>query len=284
VVTRHFSPPTIAEFVDRARDLVAHHRAMVGTASKPVELTGDFALPLTTSVIAEFVGVPADLRDGLLDAVGLPLVDQQARLCDLSGRLLNAPHGQLQRDLVDAVATGALSHDEAVGLLGLILFAGHETTTGLIANAAVTLAGRTDLHRRLRSDPKLISAFVDEVLRVDSPVQHIGRYATQDFEFGNSSIHSGELIALLPGAANRDTAVFADADQVDLARTGTSTNLAFGWGRHYCLGAPLARLEAELAVHALVETFEAIAVLEPLTYRAPANIRCPTRLLIAPAN
>jgi cytochrome P450 len=166
-------------------------------------------------------------------------------------------------------------------LVGLVLFAGHETTTALIANAIVHLSEHPDLHRQMRANPALVRLYVEEVLRLDSPVQHIGRWATDDMNFDDTPIEAGDPIVLLPGAANRDDAAWRDADELKLIRSRTSPHIAFGWGRHYCLGAALARIEAELAVRALVNTYETFTLLETLEYRRPANVRCPSRLLLA---
>jgi cytochrome P450 len=132
----------------------------------------------------------------------------------------------------------------------------------------------------LQADPALVPRFVDELLRLDSPVQHIGRWAAEDFDYGTASITKGDPVVLLPGAANRDPAAWSQPGEVVFDRTREARHVTFGSGRHYCLGAALARAEAALAIEALAHSFHGFEILEPVTYRSPANVRCPDRLVV----
>ncbi len=149
--------------------------------------------------------------------------------------------------LIAAEESGrAMSEDELVATAVLILFAGHETTTNLIGNGMLALLGHPDELARLRDQPELASSAVEEMLRYDGPAASVTRVARQDLEIAGQAIAAGDRLFLMLNAANRDPAVFADPDRLDIARAGPQ-NLAFGYGPHYCVGAPLARLEARIA-------------------------------------
>jgi cytochrome P450 len=111
-------------------------------------------------------------------------------------------------------------------------------------------------------------------------VQHIGRWATEDFDYGTAPIKRGDPVVVLPGAAKSDPPPGSQPEEVGFDRAPEARQVAFGGGRHYCLGAALARAEAELAVEALADSFHGFEFLEPVTYRSPANVRCPDRLVV----
>jgi len=136
----------------------------------------------------------------------------------------------------------------------LLLHAGHETTTHLIGNGLLALLHRPDQLRALQDDPALIPAAVEEFLRYDSPVQFTYRRAAEDFELHGRPIRQGQVVHLLIAAANRDPAAFADPDRLDVTRS-PNKHVAFGYGHHFCLGAALARLEAQCAFAALLRRF-----------------------------
>ena len=142
-------------------------------------------------------------------------------------------------------------------MLNLLLVAGHETTVNLIGNGTLALLRHPDQMARLRDQPELVEPAVEELLRWDSPVQRTARIATADFELGGRPILKGELLMTMLGAANRDPDQFPEPDRLDLGRS-PNQQLAFGRGIHFCLGAPLARLEAQIAIGSLVRRFPAL--------------------------
>jgi pimeloyl-[acyl-carrier protein] synthase len=186
-----------------------------------------------------------------LDAYFLGLIEQRR----------TEPRDDLISALVAAEAAGdQLSHDELLVMLRLLLIAGNETTTNLIGNGLLALLRHPEQLHILRSDPSLIAGAVDELLRYDSPVQVVGRTATQDLEVGGRSIRKGQGIVLLLGSANRDPEVFDQPERLDVQRHGPSI-LGFGRGIHHCLGAPLARLEARITIETLLERFAEMRLL-----------------------
>jgi cytochrome P450 len=144
----------------------------------------------------------------------------------------------------------------------LLLAAGHETTTNLIGNGALALLRHPDQLERLLADPGLIKTAVEELLRFDSPVQATSRLVTEDFQLRGRILQKGQLVLLLLGAANRDPARFPDPDSLNLGRADVHHG-AFAFGSHYCLGAPLARLEAQIALPRLFGVFPDLGLATP---------------------
>jgi cytochrome P450 len=151
-----------------------------------------------------------------------------------------------------AVTEGELSFEEGVGILVQILGAGTETTTSLIGTAAKVLAQDRALQQTLRADPDLVPTFLEEVLRVDGPFRFHYRSVPRDTQLGGVAIPAGSRVMLMWGAANLDGAAYPDADRLDLDRPIPKSHLAFGRGIHFCIGAPLARLEARVAITRLL--------------------------------
>ncbi len=239
-----------------------------------MELVRDFASPLPITVIAEMLGVPAEDRGkfkrwsddltALLDPFNAPkglagaqdafleLADYLRAIC--AERRAN-PRDDLLSALVAAEDEGVkLTEAELISIAALILAAVHETTTNLIGNAVVALLRNPGERKRLRDDPAIGRTAVEEFLRYDSPVQFTDRVATQDCEIGGKRIRKNTLVGVILAAANRDPAVFADPDRLDLGRRD-NPHVAFGQGAHFCLGAQLARVEAEIALTTLVRRF-----------------------------
>jgi cytochrome P450 len=166
-----------------------------------------------------------------------------------------APRQDLISALVSVEDEGrTLSEEEMFSLTALILGAGHETTTNLLGNAVIALLRHPGERRRLQEDPSLIVAAVEELLRYDSPVQLTDRVATTDLELHGHKVKKGVLVALLIGAGNRDPERFPDPDRLDFARRDNHP-LSFGHGAHFCLGAALARVEAQIALSTLLARF-----------------------------
>jgi cytochrome P450 len=239
----------------------------------------DFAYPLPTTVIARMLGVPeADndrfkrWSDDFAEFLGTPQMDaverlirSVAELTDYFRALIPTRRGD-EQDLLGALLRAeehgdALSESELFANIILLLAAGHETTTNLIGNGLYALLTRPDQMQRLRSDPALIPTAVEEFLRFDAPVQFTTRVARESLTLGAQAIPAGKEIFFVLGAANRDPAQFADPDALDVGRRD-NRHLAFGFGPHFCLGAPLARLEGQIAFATLLRRLPDLRLLE----------------------
>lgn len=237
-----------------------------------------FAFPLPVAVIGTLLGVPrADqaqfqnlVRDWLyvLDQFTpgvLARADEAATtirdyLADLTRERRREPQDDLLSALVTAESEGdLLSEDDVLTTAALLFAAGFETTTHLMGNGLVALLGHPDQQRRLRDDPGVVQAAVEELLRWDSPLQITGRTALRDTEFVGVPVRAGERVVCYLGAANRDPRRFIDPDRLDLGRTDNAP-MSFGGGIHYCLGAPLARLEGQVAFPALLSRYPQIGL------------------------
>jgi cytochrome P450 len=177
------------------------------------------------------------------------------------------PRDDLLSDLVAVADDGdRLTADELIATLVLILIAGHETTANLIGNALVALDDEPAARTALAHDPTVVESGVEELLRLDPPVQITQRFPGRDVELGGHTIRAGSFVILGLAAANRDPAVFADPDRIDLTRS-PNPHLAFGAGAHHCVGAALARLEARIALPALLRAVPDARVVRPLPRR-----------------
>jgi cytochrome P450 len=166
-----------------------------------------------------------------------------------------------------------LTEEEVFASASLFLVAGHETTTNLIGSGMYALLTHPEQLERLRAEPDLIPGAVEEFLRHDSPVQFTNRVAKEDVTLGGKSIRSGQLVFLFLAAANRDPGHFDDPDRLDVARA-VHKHVAFGLGHHFCLGAPLARLEAQIAVATLLQRFPRLRLAgDSVSYRDNFNLR-----------
>ena len=152
-----------------------------------------------------------------------------------------------------------LSTEELFATAVLLFIAGHETTANLIGNGVLALLRHPAELQRLREDPTLIQSAVEELLRYDSPVQRVSRIANEDVAIGDRLIPNGSLVLALLGSANRDPVHFAEPDRLDVTRQD-NRHLAFGWGIHFCLGAPLARLEGQIAIGTLLRRLPSLTL------------------------
>jgi cytochrome P450 len=175
-------------------------------------------------------------------------------------------------------ADGTLSDRELTANASLLIGAGFETTVNLIGNGIVALLQHPEQLARLRDDPDLWPAAVEEILRLDSPVQMTARTAGCDVEIAGNHIAAGDMVALFLGSANHDPHVFNDPNDFDITRTNARNHLAFASGVHACLGAALARIEAATALRALFETFPDLRLTAPSQRRGLANLRGFVRL------
>ena len=245
-----------------------------------MELVREFAAPLPVRVIAEMLGVPPEdhvrfrhwsnevarsLGEGTLEDRRAAL-RAQAELRSYFEAIVDARRVAPRDDLISALAAAEdagerLKASEMFGTLVLLLVAGNETTTNLITNSLLALLRNPDQLALLRASPELVPAALEELLRYDSPVQMTSRIVTRDRELHGHRLRRGQQLVLLLGAANRDPAVFADPERLDVTRTDVR-HLSFSHGIHFCLGAQLARLEGSLALEALVTRYSKVRLPE----------------------
>jgi cytochrome P450 len=236
------------------------------------ELVGDYALPLPATVIAELLGIPASdhrkfhrwsnrivsISSGRDVWKALPAALSFLRyLRKMVERRRSQPEDDLMSALIQAEEAGdKLGQDELLAMAFLLLVAGHETTVNLIASGTLALIEHPEQLEKLGRDPSLIKPAVEELLRYTSPVEiATERYARQDLEIAGKVVPRGELVLAVLGSANRDERYFENPDGLDLARD-PNKHLAFGRGGvHHCLGAPLARMEGQIALTALLQRF-----------------------------
>jgi cytochrome P450 len=244
-----------------------------------IDLLGEYARPLPITVICDLLGVPAADREWIRDTVYAydqpaehARVEQElaAYFTELIAAKRAEPGDDLVSDLViasdnanaDAAADG-LTGNELVSAAFLLIMAGFDTTVNLIASGTLALLAHPRELARLRQDPSLLPAAVEELLRFTSPVNHANdRFTTEDVPIGDAVIPAGEWVIPAIAAGDWDPARFPDPDRLDLGRD-TSGHLAFGHGVHHCLGAPLARMEAEVALAALLDRFPRITIAVP---------------------
>lgn len=243
----------------------------MGAQPEP-DLIRDYAFPLPMTVICELLGVPVEDRPRFRDwSTALVTHERagagQAALAAmreyLEGLLArrSADGDDLLADLVRARARGELSHEEVVAMAILLLIAGHETTVGLIGNAALVLLRHPEELAALRADPSRLPRVVEEVLRLESPVAMATlRFTTEPVRLGDVEIPADQFVLLALGAANRDPDRFPEPDRLVPGRA--QGHLAFGHGAHRCLGAALARLEGEIALRRLLERYPDLALVD----------------------
>jgi len=273
LVNKAFTPRVVDGLRTRIHAVVDELLDAVAARGE-MELIHALAYPLPVTVIADMLGIPvadrdrfkhwsdtlAVLLDPLQAAEGLAPTERAFNEIGVYMRPIYAARRQAPRDdLISALVAvedqgQQLTEIELLSLTMLILGAGHETTTNLIANAVLALLRHPGERRRLQDDPSLIGSAVEEFLRYDSPVQLTDRVATVDCEIAGQPIRRGSVVALLLGAANRDPAHFPEPDRFDVARKDNH-HLSFGYGAHFCLGAALARVEAQIAITTLLRRF-----------------------------
>ena len=185
-----------------------------------------------------------------------------------------APRADLLSALIAAEEAGdKLSEQELLATCILLLIAGHETTVNLIGNGVLALLRNPDQLDRLRADPGLIGSAVEELLRYDGPVQRTARIPSDDVTIGGCTIPKGDMVMPFIAAADRDPAHFPDPDRLDLGRAD-NRHIAFGWGIHFCLGAPLARVEGQIAINTLVQRLPKLALaMETPEFRQSLTLR-----------
>ena len=286
LVSRAFTPRMISALEPRVREIT--HQLLSGIAHKAeFDAINGLALPLPIRVIAEMLGVEpqryndfkrwSDILVGMLLPQGVS--PEQAAYAEAETAAFQqyfrwAIEERRQHpgdDLISALVQAEEQHqhltvDEVFGFAGLLLVAGNETTTNLLGNMLLALLEHPDQLKLLLDDPSLIPGAIEETLRYDAPVQMLFRIAREDIELGGKKIVKGSLVWPVLGSANRDEARFPDPDRFDITRDANG-HVAFGHGVHFCIGAPLARLETRIAMEALLPHLEGVRAPDrPLDY------------------
>ncbi len=292
LVSQAFTPRRVAAMQARIQATADAllDRLMAGDET---DLIAAYALPLPVIVISDMLGIPAADRDAVAEwsqgiiSPGSRGLNYSARkramrafaayLRDLFARRRADPQDDLITALLTAAAGGdRLNEAELFSMVALLLVTGHETTVNLIGNGALALLRVPDALARLRADAALWPAAVEELLRYDGPVEtSTSRWVRADTTFGGQTMHRGDLMRAVITSANRDAAHFAQPDTLDVRRAD-NRHLAFGLGTHYCLGAPLARLEGAIALETLFRRLPAAQLGAPpdqLPWRAGVLFR-----------
>jgi pimeloyl-[acyl-carrier protein] synthase len=268
-------------------------------ASGHLDMIADFAAPLPAIMTAKLMGVPVEDHRKLgawvnditevhgnfqhhpdrVAAIVQSLQDMKSYIFDRMKELRQCPNDGLIYSLTTAEIDGRrLTDDEIVASTIVTIIGGHETTTNLIASGFLTLLRDPRSLEQLRSHPEIVVSAVEELLRYESPVQHTARIAPADLELGGKSIHKGAKVVAVLAAANRDPNRFPDPDHLDLLRRD-NRHLALGWGAHFCFGAPLARMEGQIAFNVLLRRLSRPRLIdERLEWRANAGLRGLTAL------
>lgn len=280
IVARTFTPRTVAALEPRIR-AIANELLDEVQAEGRFDVIQDFAIPLPVTVIAEVLGVPTEMRktfkqwsdDLVLSASGMQGAQGSIRnfydyfrgVCEDRRQ---SPRDDVITDLVRAEANDRLNAWEVLDFCLLLLVAGNETTTNLIGNGISHIARNRDQYELVRRDPALVPNWVEESLRYEGPVQGLFRGARRDIELGGKTVREGQMLMVMYAAAGRDPEHFADADRFDIMRD-PNDHVAFGTGIHFCLGAPLARLEARIAFETVLERLPNMQ-LQPGDHRVPS--------------
>jgi len=265
LVSRGFTPKRVADLEPRIRVIAQNHLDAALAQGSGFDFVADFAGKLPMDVISELVGVPAADRDEVRRLADLVLHREQG-VFDVppagveAALALIAYYQEMLADrrrkrtddltsaLLDAELDGdRLADDEIIAFLFLLVVAGNETTTKLLGNAWYWAWRHPQQRRRALDDPAAVSQWVEETLRYDASTQLLARTATTDIQLHGGRIEAGDRVVLLVGSANRDERVFPNPEQYDLLRD-TANLVSFGFGRHFCLGASLARLESTVAL------------------------------------
>ncbi|MHC5705772.1 cytochrome P450 [Streptomyces tirandamycinicus] len=285
-----FAPPKIRRLrsvIEGMADRLLDRMAALGAGGSPVDLIAEFASRLPVAVISALLGFPEEDQvwfrdmastvavstDGFGDPAALERADRAmdemtAYFTELVDRRRRDPHDDLVT-LLTRVHDGdprRLGHDELMGTLMVLLTAGFETTSFLIGHGAMLALERTAFAGRLRAEPDFAPRYVEEILRFEPPVHVTSRRAATDTELLGAPVPAGTRLTLILAAANRDPRRFADPGRFDPDRPDNRP-LSFGAGGHFCLGAPLARLEAQIALPRLFARFPRLAATEPPVYR-----------------
>jgi pimeloyl-[acyl-carrier protein] synthase len=296
-----FTPQRV-EGLRTAIDSIANALIDKFIASGRMDMIADFANPFPAIVTAKMLGVPVEdhrqLRAWVIDLAEVlgnfqHHPDRVAEIVQsleefksyVAARMVEErkrPTNGLIYALMTAEVDGhLLSDDEVIANTIITFIGGHETTTNLIASGFLTLLRNPPSLDYLRRSPEIIASAVEELLRFESPVQHTARIAPTDMQLGEKTIRKGSRVVAVLAAANRDPNRFPDPDRLDLTRPD-NRHLAFGWGAHFCFGAPLARMEGQIAFNTLLRRLSRPALLDSaLDWRDNAGLRGLTKLNIS---
>lgn len=300
LVNKAFTPhaveamaPHIQEVVDRLLDQAQGQGRM--------EVVRDLAYPLPITIISEMVGIPVEDRERMKKwsddfvvyfsnhPASIPVeayrraVASVEQLTEYFRKLLAEIRAKPRKDLLTALEQieeqgDRLTEGELIGNAQLLLVAGHETTTMLIGGGTLALLRHPDQLARLKADPALIPQAVEELLRYVSPVQFTHRLAKEDIALGGKTIRKGQFVYLVLAAANHDPAHFPDPERLDITRAAHK-HVAFGQGHHFCVGAPLARLEAQIAFRTMLQRFPNLRLAtDKVEYQENFNLHGPRAL------
>lgn len=298
LAARAFTPRRVERLRAHIQEIVEDLLDRVAAAGS-MDIIADLAYPLPAIVTAEMLGVPPTDRDQLkawsedfAEVLGnfQHNPDRISRLLRSLDNMTAYFRAAVRRDqdhptegLIHALATvevegDRLSEDEVIANTIVTMVGGQETTTNLIGNGVLTLLRHPDQLDKLRNDPSLTPSAVEELLRYESPSQHTARLAPEDIQLGGTLIRKRQAVIAVMGAANRDPARFPDPDRFDICRPD-NRHVAFGWAAHFCFGAPLARIEGQIAVGTLLRRFPDLRLRPgPLTWRPNLGLRGLTSL------
>ncbi|PJE17144.1 cytochrome P450 [Mycobacterium sp.] len=299
LVNQAFTPKRVAALRGHI-EVIVRELVDEAQAKGSFDLIHDVAEPLPAIVIAELLGVPAEdhrqfrqWSSAMINGFASPGAEARAtgaeaarQIFDYLADIIAARRRAPREDLISAMIAAqeerdALTDAELLATGNLLLLAGHETTTNLIGNGTLALLREPDQWKRLGKEPALLPTAIEELLRYDGPVQATVRVALEDVAIDDQVIPEGSLVLVSIGSANHDPDTFENPDQLDLARV-PNPHLAFGFGTHFCLGAPLARLEARLAFDALTQRFPGLSLMNDRpVYRTNPVLRGLTSLDVA---
>ncbi|HEU5160071.1 MAG TPA: cytochrome P450 [Streptosporangiaceae bacterium] len=293
LVAKAFTPRRVEALRPRVRQIADDLLdAIAGRDADEADLIDAFAFPLPITVICELLGVPAADRAAFREWTAILTVPVASREMAARRRAAAIAFNDYVRgvfaerrrrprdDLISALlaardGAARLSDGELLNTVTLLLIAGHETTVNLIGNGVLALLSFPAQRKLLTARPELLPGAIEELLRYDGPVERASqRIALEDMEIAGTSIPKGSWVHISLGAADRDPAAFADPDSLDLTRRD-NRHVAFGHGPHYCLGAPLARLEGQVAIGALLARFPELALAaapDTLTWKRTGSI------------
>jgi cytochrome P450 len=294
LVSKAFTPRRVRELEPRVREITADLLSRT-TDSGEFEAMAALANPLPVIVIAEMLGVSADdhaqfkqWSNDLISSFGQEMATgpsaaglaAKAELRRYLAEAIKQRSANPADDLISALVTArdesdALSENELLAFVVLLLLAGNETTTNLIGNGLLALCRNPEQQQRLRENPELMPKAIEEMLRYDPPVQMTVRMPTATTSVGGTEIPAGSLAFILLAAANRDPARFPSPESFDIARD-LNEHVSFGEGIHFCLGAPLARLEGAIAIESMLNKFPRLHLASPqakLEYRGSMALR-----------